>query len=101
VMTHVWVHSNHLIIPMLLLLLLLLLLFRCRDIYDTVDKDLFDGGNNNGSNSGAFLGYCSNDTIFLDNTSIDSDDGNADGNADADSINRWWFRLQRLNWCRF
>ena len=38
---------------------------------------MFDGGDNYGSDSGAFLGKSSIDTTVLDNTSIESDDGDA------------------------
>ena len=38
---------------------------------------MFDGGDNNGSDSGAFLGKSSIDTTVLDNISIESDDGDA------------------------
>ena len=34
------------------------------------EKNLFDGGNNNGSDSGAFLGNSLINTTFLDNTSM-------------------------------
>ena len=40
----------------------------------TDDKDLLDGGNNNGSDSGAFLGNSLINTTFLDIVSIESDD---------------------------
>jgi len=56
---------------------------------------ILDGGNSNVSGSGAFLGNSSFDTIFLDNSSIDSDDdtddkdlfdwGNNNGSGDSAS----------------